>query len=486
MDFMKVIDQAVREIKREVNLKVLKIPEIEQKVLDATDDEPWGPHGTDLADIARATNKFGECQIIMSVLWTRLRETGKDWRYVYKALTVVEYLVAHGSDRAVDEIIEHTYQIASLSSFEYVEPGGKDVGINVRTRAEKIVALLNDREKIQQVRNKAEANRNKYVGLSSTGISYKSASSSSGISSFQSGNRYRETSNETARRGDEKSSYPRMSSQARANVEGNSTKKLPARVSWPSNLKSPSKTAGTNKSSMPSKMYDDDEDDFNPRATSSPKTAVGNSTRVEQPGLDLIDLLDAPAPAVAGNATNVQDMQNQSSQTDLFADADFVSASSAGSLIQDQVDLFASGSTISPVGPSPVDLFATPNAATELPEEPTKPDPPNLTDFDPFPAIPPPSADSGHDPFMEFKSISNSTEVPSPKTDVNGKPCSESHAPPRKETFQVKSGIWADSLSRGLINLDITESKKVSLADVGVVGDLSEGGGDLWEMKAHH
>jgi hypothetical protein len=32
MDFMKVFDQTVREIKREVNLKVLKVPEMEQKV----------------------------------------------------------------------------------------------------------------------------------------------------------------------------------------------------------------------------------------------------------------------------------------------------------------------------------------------------------------------------------------------------------------------------------------------------------------------
>lgn len=85
----------------------------------------------------------------MNVLWARLGETGKDWRYVYKvcnhiyndvflphptafsnfecfyfvmtydilsfcgqALTVVEYLIANGSERAVDEIIEHTYRIA--------------------------------------------------------------------------------------------------------------------------------------------------------------------------------------------------------------------------------------------------------------------------------------------------------------------------------------------------------------------------------------
>ncbi|CAK9154005.1 unnamed protein product [Ilex paraguariensis] len=161
MDFMKVIDQTVREIKREVNLKVLKVPEIEQKVLDATDDEPWGPHGTALAEIAQATKKFSECQMVMNVLWVRLSETGRTWRYVYKALAVIEYLVAHGSERAVDDIIEHTFQISSLASFEYVEPSGKDQGVNVRKKAENIVSLLNNKDKIQEVRNKAAANREK-------------------------------------------------------------------------------------------------------------------------------------------------------------------------------------------------------------------------------------------------------------------------------------------------------------------------------------
>lgn len=31
-----------------------------------------------------------ECQMVMNVLWTRLAETGKDWRYVYK---VAHYLL---------------------------------------------------------------------------------------------------------------------------------------------------------------------------------------------------------------------------------------------------------------------------------------------------------------------------------------------------------------------------------------------------------
>ena len=35
------------------------------------------------------------------------------------------------------------------------------MGINVRKKAETIVALLNDKDKIQEVRNKAAANREK-------------------------------------------------------------------------------------------------------------------------------------------------------------------------------------------------------------------------------------------------------------------------------------------------------------------------------------
>lgn len=51
--------------------------------------------------------------------------------------------------------------LKSLTSFEYVEPNGKDMGINVRKKAENIVALLNNKEKIQEVRDKASANRDK-------------------------------------------------------------------------------------------------------------------------------------------------------------------------------------------------------------------------------------------------------------------------------------------------------------------------------------
>jgi epsin len=48
-----------------------------------------------------------------------------------------------------------------LSKFEYVEPNGKDAGINVRKKVETIMNLVNDTDKIKAVREKASANREK-------------------------------------------------------------------------------------------------------------------------------------------------------------------------------------------------------------------------------------------------------------------------------------------------------------------------------------
>ncbi|KAL2485409.1 Clathrin interactor EPSIN 2 [Abeliophyllum distichum] len=175
----KAFDQTVRDIKREVNKKVLKVPTIEQKVLDATSNEPWGPHGSLLADIAHATRNYHEYQMIMSVIWKRINDTGKNWRHVYKALTVLEYLVAHGSERVIDEIREHAYQISTLSDFQYIDSSGRDQGNNVRKKSQSLVVLVNDKERIQEVRQKAAANRDKYRNTS-MGNMYRPGSYSSG------------------------------------------------------------------------------------------------------------------------------------------------------------------------------------------------------------------------------------------------------------------------------------------------------------------
>lgn len=515
-----MFDQTVREIKREVNLKVLKVPEIEQKVLDATDDEPWGPHGTALAEIAQATKKFSECQMVMNVLWTRLTETGKNWRFVYKALAVIEYLVAHGSERAVDDIIEHTFQISSLASFEYVEPSGKDLGINVRKKAENIVALLNDKDKIQELRNKAAKNRDKYFGLSSSGITNKSGSGSFTSGSSQSSSRYGgfgsekddDDFNVRDRYGDDKSNKGSSfkSRQDSASNLGNVSRKGSSRIAskgqetrstGPEQYPSiPSQSSTT----TPANNYDDD---FDPRGSSHAKPSTETPKQVDLFEQNLFgDFLDVPI------ATEKSATQDDSSEVDLFADAAFVSATSpsearGSSGGQKNADLFASQpatlgeadiAQIAALQPAPLqknvylfpseptsatsstmDFFSAPNPVTR---SATNSDSNSASTADPFAAIPITNFDSS-DPFGAFTQSSGNASSMSNSigSSVETKPISNSNGStveikpaPKKDAFQVKSGIWADSLSRGIIDLNITAPKKVNLADVGIVGGLSD------------
>ncbi|XP_022750119.1 clathrin interactor EPSIN 1-like [Durio zibethinus] len=502
MDFMKVFDQTVREIKREVNLKVLKVPEIEQKVLDATDDEPWGPHGTALAEIAQATKKITECQMVMNVLWTRLVETGKDWRYVYKALAVIEYLISHGSERAVDDIIEHTFQISSLTSFEYTEPSGKDMGINIRKKAETIVGILNNKEKIQEARNKAAANRDKYVGLSSSGITYKSGASSYSSGGFHGGDRYgglsdtresesyRDSYKERDRYGEEKFDtdvYVKSRRGTATESQGNSSKEYLHRSSKDPKNKLSSKSSDSNKysqsTSIPSNSYDDDFDDFDPRGTSSSKPVAGSSNQVDLFGQSLIDnLFDGPATV----PTDKSYVNTDSAEVDLFADATFVSAptkatNEASPQAQVQVDLFASQPAITHADSPTVDLFAATDPVVQPDTMAPESEPANANIVDPFAAVPLNNFD-GSDIFGSFTSHSDSASKEPTQNLINDgnlnsmgtKSSQDSKAPQKKDTFQVKSGIWADSLSRGIIDLNISAPKKVSLANVGIVGGLSD------------
>ncbi|XP_051119457.1 clathrin interactor EPSIN 1 isoform X1 [Andrographis paniculata] len=490
MDLMKVFDQTVRDIKREVNLKVLKVPEIEQKVLDATDDEPWGPHGTALAEIAQATKKFSECQMVMNVIWTRITETGKNWRFVYKALAVIEYLVAHGSERAVDDIIEHTFQISALASFEYVEPSGKDQGINVRKKAETIVNLLNNKDKIQEVRNKASANREKYFGLSSSGVTYKSGAASFSSSNFRSNDRY----GGFGSTGDSetfKDSYRDKDHYGDDKFEKTTrTKKETSRYGSNKQDSHVTEASETSKKSSKSDKYDsvpsqnapsgnDDDDDFDPRGTANSNNSAG-SNQVDLFGQqNLVDLLDIPASVPTNNSTN---LDNDSSE-DLFANADFVSATpqpNAGTstVPQTNVDLFASQPA--PSISSTIDFFAAPGPVPQPDNKASKSEATSSA-FDPFAAVPLNNFD-GTDPFGPVSSQSNPslTEASRNSSDggnpgnINGSSV-ENKPTVKKDGFQVKSGIWADSLSRGLIDLNISAPKKVNLADVGIVGGLGDG-----------
>ena len=138
------------------------------KVKAATNNEPWGPTGTQMAEIADMT--FGmDVREIMATLRERLQEKGSSWRYCYKALNIIEYLVANGSERCIGEAREMLYDIRALERFQYVDREGKDQGVNIRERSKKIVELLNDNDRVYAERDKARANKNKFRGVEGGG-----------------------------------------------------------------------------------------------------------------------------------------------------------------------------------------------------------------------------------------------------------------------------------------------------------------------------
>ena len=103
---------------------------------------------------------------IMQMIWKRLNDHGKNWRHVYKALVLLEYLIKTGSEKVELGILtnfpityfveslhnlihlqvaqqckENIFAIQTLKDFQFVEEN-KDQGLNVREKAKAMVSLL--------------------------------------------------------------------------------------------------------------------------------------------------------------------------------------------------------------------------------------------------------------------------------------------------------------------------------------------------------
>ncbi|KAG0354187.1 Epsin-3, clathrin recruitment and traffic between the Golgi and endosome [Podila minutissima] len=155
----------IRNAIDKVTAKVMNYTEMEQKVREATSNDPWGASGTLKQELAQATHNFQHFNEIMPAIFKRFAEKEpREWRQIYKSLVLLEYLVTHGSERVVDEARGHISTIKVLRSFQYVDDNGKDEGINVRNRAKEFAEMLGSVDRIKEERKKAKANRNKFVG----------------------------------------------------------------------------------------------------------------------------------------------------------------------------------------------------------------------------------------------------------------------------------------------------------------------------------
>ncbi|OJA07757.1 hypothetical protein AZE42_02998 [Rhizopogon vesiculosus] len=133
------------------------------KVRDATSNDPWGPSGTQMNEIAQLTYNQNDFVEIMEMLDKRLNDKGKNWRHVFKSLTVLDFLLHAGSENVVLYFRDNLYIIKTLKEFQYVDEEGKDLGANVRQKAKDISNLLSDPARLQEERRTRASTRDRMI-----------------------------------------------------------------------------------------------------------------------------------------------------------------------------------------------------------------------------------------------------------------------------------------------------------------------------------
>ncbi|KAK8251311.1 hypothetical protein IWZ00DRAFT_523184 [Phyllosticta capitalensis] len=165
----KVSNLTVYDLKagvRKVQNAVMNYTEMEAKVREATNNEPWGASSSLMQEIANGTYNYQLLNEIMPMIYKRFTEkSAEEWRQIYKALQLLEFLVKNGSERVIDDARSHLSLLKMLRQFHFIDQNGKDQGINVRNRAKELAELLSDVDRIRAERKKARATRNKYVGV---------------------------------------------------------------------------------------------------------------------------------------------------------------------------------------------------------------------------------------------------------------------------------------------------------------------------------
>ncbi|XP_037094164.1 epsin-1-like [Pollicipes pollicipes] len=153
---------AVRQVRRNVRNVVHNYTDAQVKVREATSNDPWGPSSTLMSQIAEYSHNMVAFTDIMQMIWRRLNDHGKNWRHVYKALVLMDYLIKTGSERVAQQCKENIFAIETLKDFQHFEEN-TDHGRAIRERAKQLVTLLQDEEKLKQERQRAIKARERFL-----------------------------------------------------------------------------------------------------------------------------------------------------------------------------------------------------------------------------------------------------------------------------------------------------------------------------------
>ncbi|OJD13691.1 hypothetical protein AJ78_05871 [Emergomyces pasteurianus Ep9510] len=139
---------------------------VQVKVRNATSNDPWGPTGTEMGEIAAMTfHSPSDFYEIMDMLDKRLNDKGKNWRHVLKSLKVLDYCLHEGSEMVVTWARKNIYIIKTLREFQYIDEDGRDVGQNVRVSAKELTALILDEDRLRNERSDRKLWKSRVSGI---------------------------------------------------------------------------------------------------------------------------------------------------------------------------------------------------------------------------------------------------------------------------------------------------------------------------------
>ncbi|KAJ1354087.1 hypothetical protein KIN20_010902, partial [Parelaphostrongylus tenuis] len=178
------IPYQIKKLGESVHTMVMNYTEAENIVYEATNEDPWGPTGPQMKEIANCTFQYDGFNQVTNLLWKRMLEDNKTaWRRVYKSLMLLNYLLLHGSERVIGNARDHMFQMRALEQYKFVDERGRDQGLNVRHRVKTILDLLSDDDKLRAQRKKVKSdNKDRYQGFTSEDIRMGRAVSHSGNS----------------------------------------------------------------------------------------------------------------------------------------------------------------------------------------------------------------------------------------------------------------------------------------------------------------
>lgn len=80
----------------------------------------------------------------MKFVWDKINESkSKEWRRIYKALNLLEFLIKFGSNRCVSSAKDELFRLRTLQDFNYMD-SGIERGSGIREKARSICSLLED------------------------------------------------------------------------------------------------------------------------------------------------------------------------------------------------------------------------------------------------------------------------------------------------------------------------------------------------------